>query len=191
MNFEKKINKSLENKWCVCFKTSHPDKDALDGVVICNKSEFIALREEVDFEFEGVVIIPKRFIKKVRDGKYDKCCNEIIRQNGEIEKINAPNWIDSCDNLNQLFTSLKQYEIWAGIEIVFDKEKKSAFYIGPITRVGAKNFYIKCYDAAGKWEKEYKLSYKEIFKIEFDSRYCNHFNNFMKSKEGNGKIKKH
>lgn len=190
MNLENKFNESLKNKWCVRFKTAHPDKDVYDGVIIYNKSEFIVLHEEEGFEFDGFIIIPKKFIKKIRDGKYEKCCNQIIRQNGEIENLSAPDWIASCNNIRQLIKALKSEEIWAGIEIVFNQETKSAFYIGPITRIGTKNFYIKCYDATGKWEKEYKLSYQEIFKIEFDSKYCNHFNKFMKSKEGNGKTTK-
>lgn len=191
MNIETKIDKSLKQKWCIRFETLHPDEDAYDGVVIYNKPDFIALFEEEDFEFDGVVIIPKKFIKKIRDGKYDKCCNEILRQNKEIEKVFSPEWIESCDNLHQIISSLKQNDIWAAIEIVFDNQTKSALYLGPITHIGAKNFRIHCYDAAGKWEKEYKLSYEEIFKIEFDSKYCNHFNRFMKSKSLNEKLPDH
>ena len=69
------------------------------------------------------------------------------------------------------------------LEIVFDEGTNSAFYLGPITNVNTKHFSIMCYDAAGKWEKEYQLDYNEVFKIEFDSKYCNHFNSFMKYKD--------
>jgi hypothetical protein len=93
MNLEKKINKSLEKKWRVRFKTTNPDKDNYDGVVICNKDDFIVLQQEESFEFDGLVIIPKKFIKNVRDGKYEKCCNEILVQNGQLEKITVNNCI--------------------------------------------------------------------------------------------------
>ncbi|MEO6589938.1 MAG: hypothetical protein ABIP06_11605 [Pyrinomonadaceae bacterium] len=181
MNLEKKIKKSLTKKWRIRLKTSHPDKDNYDGVVICNKSDFVVLREEIDFEFNGVVFIPKRFIKSIRDGKYDKCGNEILRQNGQLEQLNVPDWIFECENLNQILDSLKSQDIWAAIEIV--SNKNSSFYIGPITKIGKRNFRLHCYDAAGKWESEYKLPISGIFKIEFDSKYCNYFNAFMKSKE--------
>lgn len=180
MNLEKKINKSLEKKWGVRFKPTHPDKDNYDGVVICNKDDFIVLRQEEDFEFDGVVIIPKKFIKNIRDGKYEKCCNEILRQNGQLEKITVPDWIFECENLNQVLSSLKNLDIWAAVETV--SSKNSAFYIGPITKVGRKKFNLYCYNAAGKWESEYTLPINEIFKIEFDNKYCNHFNDYMQSK---------
>ena len=72
--------------------------------------------------------------------------------------------------------------IWPGVEILFNE--KAAFYTGPITRITDDSFSIKCYDAAGKWEKVYELSYEEVFRLEFDSRYCNHFNAYMRSKNG-------
>ncbi len=191
MSLKKKINKSLKNKWRVRFETSHPDKDAYDGVVIYDTSDFVALHEEENFEFDGVVIISKAFIQKIRDNKYDKCCNEIIRQNGELEKIASPDWIEDCGSIKQIINSLKDKDIWAGIEIVFERKKKikSSFYLGPITHIGEKFFRLKCYDADGKWEKEYELLYDEIFRIEFDSNYCNHFNKYMKLKQENGKIR--
>jgi hypothetical protein len=58
-------------------------------------------------------------------------------------------------------------------------------FIGPITEVGSEQFSLRCYDAAGRWEKVYELRYDEIFRIEFDSQYCNHFNEYMKAKGGN------
>ncbi|MBK7994094.1 MAG: hypothetical protein IPK14_11925 [Blastocatellia bacterium] len=42
------------------------------------------------------------------------------------------------------------------------------------------SFFLKCYDASGKWEKVYKINYDEVFRIEFDSKYCNRFNHYMK-----------
>lgn len=190
MNLEQKFDKSLKNNWFILFETLHPDGDSYDGVVTHNKSDFIALREEKDFELDGIVIIPKKFIKKIRDGKFEKCGNAIIRQNGEIEKISAPDWIEACENVGQLIKALKRKGIWAAVEIVFDDQTASAYYIGPITRAGARDFDIRCYDAAGQWEKEYTISYDEVFRIEIDSKYSNHFNRYMKSKDGNGKIKK-
>lgn len=191
MAFEKKFGKSLKNKWCLRIETAHPDEDAYDGVVIYDKTDFVALREEKDFEFDGVVIIQKKFVKGIRDANFEKCINKILRHNGEIEKISAPEWINGCESIKELFASIKRRDIWAGIEIVFNKQTDSAFYLGPITRVGAKDFFIKCYDAEGEWEKEYELSYDEVFRVEFDSKYCNHFNKYMRWKDGSGKVRNH
>jgi hypothetical protein len=182
MNLEKKFKKSLDEKWYLRFKTTHPEKDAYDGIVTHIKKDFIAIREEADFEFDGIEIFPKSSIKEIRDGKYDKCGNEIIRFNGTIKKLRPPRWLDPCETLPAVIAYMKEKDIWPGIEILFNKEKDSAFYIGPITKYGKKNFTIRCYDAAGKWEKQYELEYAEIFRIVIDNKYCKNFNAFMRAK---------
>lgn len=58
-------------------------------------------------------------------------------------------------------------------------KKSKGFYLGPITSVGQNIFSLYCYDAKGKWEKEYGLEYKGIGKVEFQSKYTVNFNNFM------------
>ncbi|MCI0491253.1 MAG: hypothetical protein L0229_32075 [Blastocatellia bacterium] len=183
MGLARKYRKSLDEQWSLRFKTRHPDGDAYDGVVTHIKPGFIVLLEEADFEFDGFVILPKKYIKGFRDGKYERCCNQILRENGAIKKIRPPRWLDSCETIPQVLTTLMQRGVWPGVETIFNQGKKSAFYLGPITRVTDKRFFLKCYDAAGKWEGIYKLKCEEIFRIEFDSRYCKHFNAYMKSRE--------
>lgn len=183
MNLESKYKKSLKNKWCLRFETFHPDEDSYNGVVVLNKPHFIVFQDEASFEFDGFIVLPKRIIKGIRDGKFEKCLNEIIRQNQTIEKLSLPDWIASCDTIQQIVTELMTLDIWAGVETIFKNGKDSAFYIGPITKTTDEQFSLKCYDAAGKWEKEYWLEYDEIFRIEFESKYCKYFNAYMQSKD--------
>jgi hypothetical protein len=182
MSLEPKYKKSLTQQWSIRFETLHPDTDNYDGVITHNKPDFIVLREQEDFEFDGIVILSKQFIKSIRDGKYEKCCNEILRYNGAIKRLRVPKWMSNCETMQKIFNMAKRRNIWLGVEIVFKEGTESAFYIGPIASADEKHFSIKCYDATGKWEKEYQLDYAEVFKIEFASKYCNNFNAFMKSK---------
>lgn len=166
------------------FKTKHPDGDGYDGVITHIKPDFIVLREKESFEFDGVVIFPKKFIASYRDGKYDRCTNQILRENGAIKKLKTPRWLDSCETIPQVLATMMQRDIWPAVEIIFNEGRDSDFYLGRITRLDDAQFSIKSYDAAGKWEKTFKLDYEEIFKIEFDSKYCQYFNAHMKSKGG-------
>jgi hypothetical protein len=181
MNLAQKYSKSLAEQWLMRFKTKHPDGDNYDGVVTHIKSAFVVLREEKDFEWDGIIILPKRIIKGIRDGRYDRCYNQILRQNGAMKKLRSPGWLNSCETIPQVCASLMKRDIWPAIEIIFDDGAESAYYLGPITRVDEDRFFLRYYDAAGKWGKVYELDYDEVFKIEFDSRYCNHFNAYMKS----------
>lgn len=58
-------------------------------------------------------------------------------------------------------------------------KKSKGFYLGPITSVGEDGFSLYCYDAEGKWEKEYGLEFKGIGKVEFQSKYTENFNGYM------------
>ena len=178
MNLTKQYKKSYEEQWCMRFKTRHPEGDAYDGIVVSITSEFMALREEDNFEFDGLQIFPKRSITGYRDNKFDRCCNDILRENGELRTLKVPAWLKKCSTVEKLLRNLMKRDIWPGVEILSDSD--TAFYIGPVTRIEEEHWWIRCYDAAGKWEKEYRLTYDEIFRIELDSSYCNNFNAYMR-----------
>src|SRR5258705_4383198 len=99
MSLGQKYKKSFHEQWCLRFKTRHPDGDNFDGVVTHIKKGFIVLNQEEAFEFDGVVILPKRVITGSRDDKHEQCGNRILRENGAIKKCRSPRWLDSCETL--------------------------------------------------------------------------------------------
>jgi hypothetical protein len=76
---------------------------------------------------------------------------------------------------------LKHRNIWPGVETLTNNGKGSAFFLGPLVDLGNSHFSLFCYDAAGKWEKVYSIKYSKIFRIVFDSSYCNQFNKYLKA----------
>ena len=184
MSLINKYKKSLDNQWCLRFKTCHPDGDRYDGVVTQINKSFVVLQEEVDFVFNGILVLPKKSISGYGDNKYDSCCNKILRENGAIRRLRSPHWLTSCATLHDVLSQLRSRRIWPIVEVLFDENKDSAFYIGPVTKIEESHCYLKCYDAAGQWEKEYQLTYEEIFKIEFGSIYCKNFNAYMRKRDG-------
>ena len=184
MSIARKYRKSKEERWCLRFTTIHPDGDAYQGVVTDIKQSFIVLSDEQDFEFTGSLIFPKKVIKGYRDGEFEKCCNAILRNNGQIKYARLPRWLATCDSIPQIIEKFQSKDIWPGIEVLFNDNTDSAFYIGPIDRLVDNGFFLKSYGADGKWEKEYKIQYSEIFRIEIGSKYCKYFNAYMRSKSG-------
>ena len=82
---------------------------------------------------------------------------------------------------------LAERDIWPAVEVVFT-DGGSALYIGPILEIKKKHFSLNCYDAAGKWEKVYRIDFNEVFRLEFGSKYTEHFNNYMRRQgESSGK----
>jgi len=176
------FQKSLDNQWCIQLWTKHPDKGAYAGVVTHLKKAFMALEREDNFAWDGTHLFPYHSLKSVRDKEVAACHNAIIRQNGTLERLAPLSWLSDCDTLFDVVTQLKERDIWPAVEVLFDKGTKDALYIGPITRVTKTHFFLWCYDAAGEWEKEYRLTYKEIFRLEIDGAYLRHFNAYMRGK---------
>ena len=100
MGLGKKYHKSLAKNWCLHLKTRHPDDDNYHGIVIHIKPKFIALAKISDFEFDGVEILLKKFVKGYRDGKYEKCTNELIVKSGELTKLQSLQWLDKCESIH-------------------------------------------------------------------------------------------
>ena len=172
--------KSLEKHWGVRFKSRHPDGDNYDGIVVHNARTFIVLAEEQSFEFDGFVAMPKASIRGYRDTGIEACMNRIIRQNGELRRLKVPAWLTRCATIIELMETLKKRGIWPAIKTLFP-DGSSALYLGPLESISKEGFRIGCYDAAGQWETTYPLRWSELFRVEFNSRYCEHFNRYMRS----------
>lgn len=175
---EVSINKSIASKFEIRLKTDFPDSDCYDGIVLHSSKNIVAIREMRDFNFDGLVILNKKHVIGVRDSGYEKCANLIIRFNEEINKIRKAKWMKEMLTIKDVLSYLFEKNIWPAIEIITGK--KTALYLGPITRLGRTQFGLYCYDAEGKWEIEYKLKYSDIARIEIDSNYTNNFNRYMK-----------
>lgn len=183
MSLSQKYHKSRDLKWSLRFSTHHPEGDNFYGVVTHIQKHFIVLREHDEFEFNGVLIVPKKVIKGCRDGKVDRCTNEILRHSGAIKNAKSPRWLDTCTTLTDILQKLQKRDIWPAVEIMYELDGKTEteFFIGIITRIEKDAFWIYDYSASGEWQKEWEIKFDEIFKIEFDDQYSRHFNAYMRT----------
>lgn len=183
MTLAQKYQQSKDRCASLRLKTSHPDGDSYDGVVVGNMRRFIVLRAEYGFEFDGLLVFPKKVIKGYRDGKFERCCTQILRNNGQMNRLEPPSWLTQSTSIFHVLRELMHRDIWPAIEVVINDGKESVFYLGPIVYVNEDEVILHGYSADGEWEKSYEISHDEIFRIEFDSKYCNHFNEFIKTKK--------
>ncbi len=179
MGLQRKFKKSLDEKWCMRFKTRHPEGDKYDGVVLQLTKDLVVLGQERDFEFEGIHVFPRNSIKGYRDNKFDACCNRILSDNGQIKLFQVPSWLSTCESFHQLASMLAERDIWPAVEVVF-ADGGSALYLGPIVEIKKNHFLLNCYDAAGKWEKVYRIDFDELYRLEFGTKYTGHFNHYMR-----------
>lgn len=182
MSLKQKQQKSLKDKWSLRFLTTHPHGDNYDGIVVHIGSDYIVLREETDFEFDGLIALPTKYLDGYRDGPFERSRNAILRLQRAEPRLRVPRWLRACDTLPALLARLQEREIWPAVEVLTDQGKSCAVYLGALQEVAESGVVLKGYDAAGKWEKPTHIDFDEVFRVEFDSRYCNHFNAYMKNK---------
>jgi hypothetical protein len=179
------LDSSKARNRIIRIRTKHPDETSFDAIVLQNEKSFAALRNISDFEPDGIVVVPKKWLKSIRDGKFEALANEVVRFSRTLERGDLPRWPSGVSSLPEVLTYLKEGDLWPAIEIVYSGG--SPLYMGPITEVTKKKARIYCYDGAGEWEKEYDIDLAEIFKIEIESRYTRHFNAYMKARRRPGR----
>jgi hypothetical protein len=164
----------------ILIRTKPPDATEFQGIVLANTETFVIIQQITDFEANGIVVIAKKWIESVRNGKFEKCANEILRSTVPSESSPRAAPYLGASSWEEIVAALQAADIWPAVEVIYKGEP--SFYIGPVTAVSKDSFKLYCYDAAGQWEKEYELDYDEVFKIEIDSKYVKRFNEYMRTK---------
>ena len=173
------LNTSQKNRSIIRLHYRNESDEDYDGVVVQVTSKIVVLASVVNFEFDGYNILTRERIKGYRNSKYEKCTTQILSQNKQLPKMRPPNWVVSIQGIDSAIKEIKRHGIWPAIETIYNSE--SAFYIGPITSISQESFKLYCYDAAGKWEKEYEFGFDEAIRLEWGSKYCKHFNKYMRA----------
>lgn len=173
------LNTSQKNRSIIQLHYQNESEENYEGIVIGATNQIVVLACAKDFEFDGYQLLLRSRVKGYRNSNFEKCYTRILSYNKQLDKIRPPKWVYNIDDIDSAIKGLKRYGIWPAIETIYNS--KSAFYIGPITSISEDKFTLHCYDAAGKWENEYKLAFNEVIRIEWQSKYCMHFNNYMKA----------
>jgi len=177
----KDLDTSKRTKGILHLRTKNPDGTTFNGVILDNKKTLVIIQEFVGFEADGIIVIPKRWIRGIRNGKHEQCATKIIHSAKNLGAADDSGWYIDLTKMEEIITYLKTADIWPAVEVLYKNDP--SLYMGFITDVSKSSFRIYCYDAAGEWEKEYELEYSEVFKIEINSRYVRHFNEYMRTKK--------
>ena len=172
-----KLKKLAQKKRSIRLMTKHYDGDEYDGIVLAAHTEMVLLQIINDFQLGGIIALQTRFLKAVRLGPLEKVVDKIVAQNGQIKKLKRFPWLLKMETIQRMIRECRQRKIWPIVEV--QSNKANSFYIGPVARVGEKDFELFCYDSKGKWEKNYKLTYKEVIRIEIFDNYSKYFNQYM------------
>lgn len=149
------------------------------GSPLAQSPAFILIQSIYDFAFvDGYLIVPVSSVDKVRFNKFDKTYTAIVKAEG-LEKDYGIKYNVDILGWKQLFNSLIKQDIHVIVEC--ENNDIPNFFIGAITRVGAKTVSIHNYDAAGKLdEKPTRIKYSDITIVHFDDVYSKTFRKYLK-----------
>lgn len=177
----KSISSFIAQGWLIRLKTKHPDGTEFDCIPVAENKSLVAVQEITAFEADGIVVLPKKWILRIRNGEFERAANAIIRHERTIDNVPAyPVELSRFSSLKQLISDLRAGDVWPAIEIIH--KKKGIVYVGSISDVFDKSFRLQCYSASGEWTEESEFDYAEVFKVEIESKYIAHFNRYMRTK---------
>jgi hypothetical protein len=58
---------------------------------------------------------------------------------------------------------MMRHDIWPGVEYPLRGRQNGSIYLGPIVKADDEFLHHNCYDAAGNWEKPYRLGTRKFF----------------------------
>jgi hypothetical protein len=124
---------SKRNTWIIMLRTRHPDGSRFDGIVVDNKKSFVIIQEITNFEEDGYVVIPKKWIKSVRNGEHERCANKVFRFIKPDVNITSLAPAIEFVNLASVVSYLRDNDVWPAVEVIYKGE--ASLYLGPITEV--------------------------------------------------------
>ena len=150
------------------------------GYILDYSRDFLLFREEEDFLFTGLNIIPIKYVKSIRYNANDKYLDFINKSEYDIKEFQLNNSIEiDLTSWESIFDSLKSAKKVVISEC--EKLKHDYFAIGDITKFNKNSVFINHFDAQGNRDKDLvKHKYNWITKITFDDNYSRVFSKYIK-----------
>ena len=140
-------------------------KELITGIVVDYSQEWIMIKYiPVDYVIDGYRIIKKKYISTFWR-KDDEEFKEVVIKAKKIDFSNHK--IIPIENTNEMFN----FFLKNNIVIQFDLNDESIAYIGLLTKILSKSFYIKNLSPKGIWIDEQSFKIESIRTIQIDNDY--------------------
>jgi len=129
----------------------------------------IMIKDIKDWHYDAFMIIPRKYIKKIKRNKREKCIEKILPPLQKEQFLIETKKI----NLNSIKDVLKSlYSINQGLCIENATNKEYSFYLGKIKKIKDTHLKFKPINVCGKYKKKnIKINYKNITCIFYKDEY--------------------
>ena len=189
MSFERKLNESLKWKKILQITTERPDNRNYDGIVVCIAPEFIILAQEIDYVFDGFVLIPRNKIAYFEEREEQEFSYQLLLDSGAIQQLSPPDWIGHCRTYRDVFDHIKRQHPWMTVNWVPPRSDDIQVDTALLKDSDNHSLSVELYNRAGHSIGEAGWVVSKIFSMEFESGYTNKFGYFV-DKRRTGEAKK-
>jgi len=145
--------------------------------ILKESEKLILIRDIKDWHYDAYMIIPKKYIRKIKYGKNEKCRESILPELSQL-----PEKIEKLD-ISSIYSVLNQlYQMDQGV-CIENARIDGLFAIGKIIKTKNKKVTLKEIDLCGQFkQKGLEIRYKDITSIFFDDEYSSKLFSFVKLK---------
>ena len=179
MKFEQPLNKAFKDKSIIRIYTEEPDADCYDGLIVCLTDEFLVLAQELDYEFEGFVMIPRDQIDSYCQTPVEAFSQKLMTFTGDIERLTTPEWLVNCTSFDDFFSGILSNNHWTCSAWVCPSCDNIHSDVGMIQSYESGAISVETYDKTGTSTGEMGWSMKKIYSIEFGAPYLLKLGQFL------------
>ncbi len=147
-----------------------------EGVVFSYTDDFVFMCDLCDFNYDGLVVLRKSDITKVRHSEHEEFFENILKSENIIRKIRLQKRENPfrVNTMKRMLEQLQELKLPVIFECLYGSE--ATFQIGPIQRIDIDKIYIKYFNSKGEFDNELlEIDFNEITFLRFDSPYANMF----------------
>lgn len=175
---KKDIKKCIKNSSIV--KINYLEEE-IYGHILMSSEKFLLVLEILDFNYQGLIVFNKKYIKKINHKKQEKFYEKLMKK--YVKKPQKKlSWLN-LKSFNTLFASMKKYHNELSIQFI---ESTDIFIVGIIIKIDNKYLHVRTINTEAKYNTYIdKLAIKTIGKIEFDNSYVNllfKYNKYLKKR---------
>jgi len=165
-----KLERHLEKHHHVAVFSKIADNEEIyRGYVVGLSRNLVCMWLVTEWHHDGFIIIPIKYVTKVRYGKFEKTDHRILEAEGRLVDVVMPGWL----KIGSYRSAMKSLRINHN-NIIIESRLPSVeqFIVGKIDIINNKNAKFKAFDAAAKWISGfYTVPFKEITSVMFGDNY--------------------
>ena len=181
---KKKIQKHIDKQQYVKVYLEESDGSAMtsfEGVIFEQNEKFILMCDTHDFDYDGLIILRKKDISKIRRSEFDKFVDMVL----EKEDL-KPQFIHNYTELDfhlgtwsKMFGALQIMEKAVIVDMLYGEDE--LFQLGSVSKVKPNSVVIDYISASGKYDlKPVVAKFKEITCVRIDSKYADLYYKYAK-----------